>query len=299
MKEKLLSIGITPPLGLLKISCNCFIPKGSVWTQIPVQLSSTALAKLNDLPVACYSFEVRNPPGPDEALFSVQTSEIHFSHLSLSRDPVRDALGPPSCHIHVRNVSNDDIVLTEDDIVAAIHRPSIRAVSTRNNTVNLRELALFAASSEYADPILNGSQFTPTHQGPPQGTRFNDVKPVILFLGNSLDTLNHVQGSLASDGRTHNVVAVISQNASLRCDSTPFFSCKDDLIQNTDSVISFLNSSLEKDTIVHSTVLGFLETSLSNRGSVESRSESGCRRLVETSMGISIANRLHTPFIGS
>ena len=31
---------------------------------------------------------------------------------------------------------------------------------------------------------------------------------------------------------------------------------------------------------------------------MESRSESGCRRLVETSMGVSIANRLHTPFIG-
>ena len=119
-----------------------------------------------------------------------------------------------------------------------------------------------------------------------------------FFLGNSLDTLNHVQGSLASDGRTYNVIAIISQNASLRCDSTPLFLCKDDLIQNTDSIISFLNSSLDKDTIANSTVLGFLEKSLSNRGSVESRSESGCRRLVEASMGISIANRLHTPFIG-
>ena len=41
-----------------------------------------------------------------------------------------------------------------------------------------------------------------------------------------------------------------------------------------------------------------LSFTLSNRGSVVSRSESGGRRLVETSMGISIANRLHTPFIG-
>ena len=165
-------------------------------------------------------------------------------------------------------------------------RGSIRAVSTRNNTVNLRELALIAASSEYADPIFNGSQLSLTHpKGPPQGTRFSDVKPVILFLGNSLDTLNHVQGSLTSDGRTHNVVAVISQNASLQCESIPIFLCKDDLIHNTNSIVSFLNNSLDKDTIVHSIVFGFPETSLSNRGSVESRSESGCRRLVETSMG--------------
>ena len=60
-------------------------------------------------------------------------------------------------------MSGDDIVLTEDDIVAAVHRPSIRTVSTRNNSANLRELALIAASSEYADPILNALQFSPTH----------------------------------------------------------------------------------------------------------------------------------------
>ena len=69
-------------------------------------------------------------------------------------------------------------------------------------------------------------------------------------------------------------------------------------MSNTPGIISFLNSELSNECVRASTIFGFMESSLSNSGEVESRSQSGCKRLVETTMGLGIATALLIPFIG-
>ena len=295
-RDELFRSGITPPVALLKVSCNFLVPKGSPWIRIPVEIAQSQILSLNDTPFDCKTFEVRNAPGPDDGSFTVQTSEISFCSLSLSHDPLRNDFGPPSGHIFVRNVTDDDHVITENEIVASLHRPPARSVAVSNEGINIRELAFIAASSEYVESVAIRSNFL---SAPDRDGFSIDFRPIILFLGHSNDVISTFDDSISSDGQRSKVVAVISQKTGFSASNdVPVFHCKGDLVSNTSGIISFLNGELSNECIRASTIFGFMETSLFNSGEVESRSQSGCKRLVETTMGLGIATALLIPFIG-
>ena len=295
-RDELFRSGITPPVALLKVSCNFLVPKGSPWIRIPVEIAQSRILSLNDTPFDCKTFEVRNAPGPDDGSFTVQTSEISFCNLSLSHDPLRNDFGPPSGHIFVRNITDADHVITENEIVASLHRPPARSVAVSNEGINIRELAFIAASSEYVESVAIRSNFL---SAPDRDGFSIDFRPIILFLGHSNDVISTFDDSISSDGQRSKVVAVISQKTGFSASNdVPVFHCKGDLVSNTPGIISFLNSELSNECIRASTIFGFMESSLSNSGEVESRSQSGCKRLVETTMALGIASALLIPFIG-
>ena len=208
--------------------------------------------------------------------------------------------------------------------MACLHRQSPMAIRAGRPSVNIRDLATFAASSSFANDIFenisspngrgglppspslstfgNGestcSTSTMGHVPVAGADRWASYRPVCLFQGHSRDAIQTIQGSPSGDGRTNLVVAVVSQRTSFTYPEILVISCPGDLVANASHIENSLRQGLSEECLRNLYVIGLPEISLSNQGVVESPMDNGGRRLTETALGLGIANSLQVPYLG-